>query len=97
MSTKTEVVWETPPERRAEGQRAWRPIAEALRQRPGEWARVAEVSSQSSATSTATNIKRGRYAGLAAGEYESRSVTRKGGPHYVYARYVGKSVRAVAS
>lgn len=95
MSTKHSLVWEAPPERRTHSSK-WQKIAAELRSRPGEWARICEVGSISLATNTAGNIRRGNYKGIVAGEFETRSVTPKDGPYYVYARYVGKPVRAVS-
>lgn len=67
-------------------------IAEKLRLRPGEWARIAQYDSPASAYATAWRIKAGSaaYAPKGAFEAESRTDGTKG---QVWARYVGEEAR----
>lgn len=83
-----DIKWEepTPNGRGNKPLRDWAGIAALLRDRPGEWAVVAEDVS----TSVASNIKQGRHRGFDAGEFE---VTCRGVKNSraekIYARYVG--------
>lgn len=83
-----EIKWEepTPDGRGNKPFRDWAGISALLRDRPGEWAVVAEDVS----VSTASHIKRGRFRGFVAGEFEavSRNVIN-GRAEKIYARYVG--------
>lgn len=76
------IVWEEPPAAHTK----WATIAEALRSRPNEWAKVASDVWPA----TATSIKTGRAAGFTVGEYETRSVGIPGSQKAnIYARYIG--------
>lgn len=80
-----EVVFEEPPRTRV--QHAI--VVAALRERPGEWARVGVYATPGSAHSLARQIKRATLNAWApAGAFEAVGRTVKG-EHRVYARYVG--------
>lgn len=67
------------------GERAWVEEAKALRNRPGDWARITEKSTVFGATQMASYIRRGHLLAFRpAGRYEA---THRG--TVVYARYVG--------
>lgn len=88
----TDIKWQDPP-RNAAGRPGapgkWASIADALRERPGEWALVAE----NAPASTAANIRRGTYVGLGpAGSFEAVSRnTKRDRRADIYARFVGES------
>lgn len=66
-------------------------IAAQLRQRPGEWARIATRSTASNAASTAHSIRSAKLRPYApAGAYEAAARTEDG-VHSVHARYVGEA------
>ena len=58
-----------------------------LRSHPGKWAKLPERTTPN----TALNIKNGRYAGTAAGDYEAAVRNTGGTPRRcdLYARYIG--------
>ena len=78
-----EIKWQEPPP--GWGARGWKSIFDQLRKRPGEWALVAVADHPT----TASNIKRGRYAGTKPGEFEAASRKNAAGKYDIYARYVG--------
>lgn len=47
---KAEVTWENPPPKPVRGKYDWTAIAEQLRQRPGEWAKIFDEDRSSLAT-----------------------------------------------
>jgi len=92
--TGPELIREDPvPKRRVARSVPPSPIAvwlDAIRGHPGEWFRFPDLV----APSTATNIKRGAYGGVAAGEFEGMCRGIHVGPDgrkvcTLYARYVG--------
>ena len=60
-----------------------------LRERPGQWAKLPkQFASPARASEFAHRLKRGAFAGVAAGDFET--VARKDGDNpSVYARYIG--------
>lgn len=92
--TDTDIIFEDLPETR-QGGGHHRPskhhkIAEQLRERPKEWARVHISASRSGADSTAHQIRVAilrAYSPPSAFEAKARTVD---GQHRVYARYVGE-------
>ena len=92
--TGPELIREDPvPKRRVARSVPPSPIAvwlDAIREHPGEWFRLPDPVSPS----TATNIRRGAYAVAAAGEFEAMCRGIHVGPDgrrvcALYARYVG--------
>lgn len=82
------VRWEDPPPHGNRSQ--WQPVAEALRERPGEWALIAEGLKSGSAGAMSNAIKVGRFScWRPAGTFESRTSARGDGLTDLYARYVG--------
>ncbi len=86
------IRWETPPPSSARNVRPGKyiRIAEALRQRRGEWAIISEEAT----ASLASHINRGALKGFAPrGSYEAKvrvnSATRLTKRYTLYARYVG--------
>lgn len=77
------IKWQEPPTA-YRGTRDWAAIFDALRERPNEWALIAEGVS----ASTAGQIKNGAYRNSQPGEFDARSVV-EGGITNIYARYVG--------
>ena len=77
------------PHPSASGKLAFGTEAERLRSEiPGQWAKIALCSSTSSASSMATNIRRGRKAAfMPAGDWEAAASGTE-----VYARFVGRVV-----
>ena len=61
MSVDDSVVWEEPPSPRIRGDYA--PAIEALKERPGEWARVAVFtdSGKASSLAQALRVRRGQH------------------------------------
>lgn len=88
----SDLKWESPPSPQANrrGQSKWKDIVDQLKQRPGEWAIVAEPATPERARWTASNLNNGRYPPMPkdAG-FEIRISAPSGGPYRVYARYVG--------
>ena len=88
----TTIRFEEPPaDSRSSGQYPSNgEVVAALKARPGEWALIRTVSSVSSATSTAYQIRSARLSAFApAGSFEAVSRTTNG-EYRVYARYVGE-------
>jgi len=83
-----DIVFEDPPPNGAGLEGIWALRLAPLRERPGEWARVAGPLTVSSAGSTARNLKKGDYSGCPKGDYEAVS-RQVDGKAYVWARYVG--------
>lgn len=85
-----EIVWEDPPESPHGGGsgRVWADRLAPLRERPGQWANLGRRQS-----STITQIRQGRYAGIAAGDFEAegREYDKATNLLTVYVRYVGKA------
>lgn len=81
------IQWGLPP---APGRtkRDWATIVQALKGRPGEWARIETCSSQAAAGALAQQVRRSQPVPLRDGRYEAvaRSVD---GSYAVFARYVG--------
>lgn len=86
MSEK--IVFEEPPVVTA-GNFDHYSVAEKLRARPGEWARVKRYASGSTAASMAQSIKRGKLAAYPEGDFDARSVTLRG-QAWVYIRFIGE-------
>jgi len=84
------IVFETPPtvrRGRVADDSATRAIAQALIEREGEWAKIAEGSKDSSLVS---RIKQGKHAAWEpAGAFEATSRRSDDGEITVWARYVG--------
>lgn len=94
----TDIIWEDPPPAdrlgRGSGSVQHAPIAEALKGRPGQWARAGVYDSAATAGTTALLIRSAKtrtYAPPGAFEAVARSVVNARGhrEHRVYARYVG--------
>lgn len=84
------LVWEEPPPMERP-RRDWTAIATGLRERPSQWAIVAEFGRRSSAAMMAIRIGCGFFAPLRpAGTFEGVP-RRRGDGWAVYARYVGDS------
>jgi hypothetical protein len=62
----------------------WVPVFEALRAKPGEWAKIRTGKNYSSVRNMAQYIRTGNYVGSVAGEFEA---TTRGCD--LWARYVG--------
>lgn len=91
MTQENGIVWEEPYGRA--GRTEWQPIAEALRARPREWARVKTGAKKSTGATLAARIKTGAIAPFRpAGAFEAKSRTIEDGTA-VYARYVGEATR----
>jgi hypothetical protein len=82
--------WEEPPVTRGREPRDWTAVLGRLKDRPGEWARVAETDTANNAAATAYSIRHGNYSGIRPNQYDavSRSVE---GRFCVYARWVGET------
>lgn len=79
-------VWQDPPASAVDGRRSTshEHLADALRDRPGEWALIARYQTRDRASSVASHIRRGRAAAWEpAGAFEAAF---DGGD--LYARYV---------
>lgn len=83
----TALTWEEPP---PAARRSFIGVGDALRARPGEWARIAEYTGRPKAAMLASRIRKGqaRY-WEPAGSFEAvyRTVDDV---HFVYARHVGE-------
>lgn len=86
--TDNVFTWREPPPALGPPMGRWATIAHQLRQRPGQWALVVSYEKSTTARTTATLVKRGRYTGVPAGEFEAVS-RREGDVFNVYARYIG--------
>ena len=82
----SEIEWREPPPRAQSGPKEskWADIATALRANPGKWALV-----HHGAASMAANIRAGRLADMAQGEFDAVSRMTADGKADIYARYVG--------
>jgi len=81
------IRWEDPPDGAVY---QWDEIADALRDRPGEWALIVEPASVSLTTTLAYQIRNGyRPAFQPAGSFQAKAYV-KSGDLRVYARYVGR-------
>lgn len=84
------IAWEDPPPMERP-KRDWAGIADSLRERPGEWARIAEYGARGPAAMMATRVSRSFYMPLRpAGTFEG-TARRFGEGWAVYARYVGEA------
>lgn len=89
ITVKRIVAWEPPPDQPRNGSHNWRQITGTLRDKPGEWARVAEYRNGGSARQVAHLVRRGSLAGTApAGAFEATARVVEDGVA-VWARYVG--------
>ena len=92
----SDLVWEDPPAP-IKGSAKWHryaDVAESLKAKPGQWARVGEFTQPSQAGGLSSRIKSGRDAFCPRGSFESTMRTIKSdraGQRIirVYARYVG--------
>lgn len=82
-----EVVWEDPPNGPGSSG-CWGKLLAPLREHPGRWAKVKVGNDVVRAEGS--NIKRGAYAGIEAGEFEVTSRAVGDGRYALYARYVGE-------
>lgn len=85
----SDLVWEDPPPDARVGRRPskyWQDIADQLRSRPGQWARI-YLGVRNGAL--ANRVRKGQSSFAPAGAFEARETMRDGGWH-VYARYVGE-------
>jgi hypothetical protein len=86
--------WEEPPSHGNTSQPdagRWAPIAAALKERPGEWAVIAEGLKPGTSGPMVTRIKKGQRGCWApAGAFEARGRSNGDGLVRLYARYVGE-------
>jgi hypothetical protein len=81
-----EFVQEVPPPKRGGRTGAWRAIADALRARPGQWARVAVYGNRNAAGSLASRIN--AHKTPFDGDFKAAVRSEGGGSEFaVYARY----------
>lgn len=86
MAVMDEIEWNDPPVRHRRTHN-WEPVAAALKERPGQWAKVAAGDAH---RQTPYNIANGQInAFKPAGAFEGRSRIAADGTYDVYARYVG--------
>lgn len=96
-----DLLWEEPPETAGGGgggaaDSKWQPIADALKQHPRQWARIATYEDEKQAYSGAGNIRRGKIRAFSPkGDFEARARKMEDG-YIVYARYIGTEVPATA-
>lgn len=83
MTTTTDLIFEEPP---AKGGSLghW---CNALREHPGQWAKYPEPTN----SGNTSHIRKGKLRGIAAGEFEVRTVTIEGSTVWLYARYIGEA------
>ena len=83
------LIWEEPPSAARRTRTAWERVADDLRARPGEWARIRDGLNGANAGTIAHRIRTGFYRGFRpAGDFEAVSRTQ-GTASAVYARYLG--------
>lgn len=82
-----EVSWEAPPSVRGgrSTSKAHAQIAEQLKSKPGEWAKV---SSGAKNDGLASSIRRSTGANFRDGKYEARSVKQENGSFDIFARFI---------
>lgn len=69
----------------------WASYADALREAPGRWAKVAQHAAASGASGLATRIRKGGLKSFTpAGHFEAVYRQPVAGEYHVYARYVGE-------
>ena len=90
MSAPELIFEEPPPLHSGRGHAGESPLGlflQGLRQHPGRWAKFPDIMGRS----VSTSIRKGTGYGVAAGEYDVRTVTEPGCPNRVtiYARYIG--------
>lgn len=84
----TEITWEEPPPPK---QRDFRGVPDALRAKPGQWARIAEYGNPGQAGMLVARIRRGEVSyWQPAGTFEAVA-RRVGDKHGVWVRYVGEA------
>jgi len=91
MTLLTRIQFEEPPARtnRPLKKTKHEIIADKLRKRTGEWARIGSYVAPSSSNSIAHQIRKGRISAYApTGSFEAVSRTVEG-KHIVWARYIG--------
>lgn len=76
-----ELKWETPSHGAADGRERWAPVLDQLRDRPGEWAVIAEDAT----ANLGAQLKR-THSGF---EFTARGV-KNNRAEKVYGRYVGE-------
>jgi hypothetical protein len=89
------MEWKTPPRpvRYKRSNTEWNNIAQALKENPNEWAKIAEDINPS----TVTHIRKGRLKAFepeGAFEASGHGRTEKGYTKELYARYIGKTASA---
>lgn len=93
----SDLVWEEPPAPIGGGKYRWHKyadVAEQLKAKPGEWARVGEFDRDSRAGTLSQTIRLGRDAFGPRGSFEATVRTIKSGRVgesivHVFARYIG--------
>lgn len=78
------VEWVSEPPRRRRRGGKWTVILAALRERPGQWARVATSSN----TGMATLLRQGKLGDAQPGEFEAVARVDELGAFDIYARYI---------
>lgn len=83
------ITWEEPPPSQRGRKLSPRlaAIADALKARPNEWAKVSEGETNDG---LATSIRRGRAVAFRDGKYEARSAKQEDRTYTIYARYLGE-------
>lgn len=92
-----ELTWEQPPiiNRGRGAEPKYAPILATLKDRPGEWARLA-VPGVKDIAPLVTNINQGNLKGIEKGEYEATS-RMVDGERLLYVRYVGRTALDVGT
>lgn len=83
----SEFIWEEPPVLKRAGpayNEKYPDLANRLRRRPGEWARILTMGTKESAQTTANALRHGKKKGFEDGRFEAVSRELD-----VYARYLG--------
>lgn len=84
------LSWEDPPQVEAYIRTDYERIARKLKARKGEWAKIQQHDSATTAATAAHLVRAARSRFFApAGAFEAKART-VGGEHWVYARYVGE-------
>lgn len=78
-----EIVWEDPPPPTQHQRGKWEHVLNQVKERPGQWARIAEYETVRPARALAHNLKRGHIR-KRDGEWEFSTRENR-----VYARYLG--------
>lgn len=89
------VIWEDPKSSGTGGRpSSWAAVMDEVRERPGVWARIRTADTIGKVASTKSSFLRSKWLDAAEWEFTVRTIAP--GECALYARFVGKSIKAVS-